>query len=50
MRETRNNNDQEVVLHTSFPPTALVKMTADDTGGGIHPTTNNLQQQNINTD
>ena len=24
---------------TSFPPTALVSMTADDTGGGIQPTT-----------
>ncbi len=23
----------------SLPPTALVRMTADDTGGGMHPTT-----------
>ena len=26
----------------SFPPTALVRMTAEETGGGIHPTTCNL--------
>lgn len=26
----------------SFPPTALVSMTADETGGGIHPTTCSL--------
>ena len=24
---------------TSFPPTDFVRMTADETGGGIHPTT-----------
>lgn len=28
----------------SLPPTALVRMTADDTGGGIHPATIRLGQ------
>lgn len=28
---------------TSFPSTALVSMTADETGGGIHPTTCRLK-------
>lgn len=26
----------------SFPPAALVRMTADDTGGGMQPTVINL--------
>jgi hypothetical protein len=30
----------------SFPPTALVKMTADDTGGGMQPTVINLMKVN----
>lgn len=29
----------------SLPPTALVSMTAEETGGGIQPTTCNLTQQ-----
>ena len=28
----------------SFPPTALVSMTADETGGGMQPTTCNLKE------
>ena len=32
----------KTVINTSLPPTALVKITADDTGGGMHPTTCNL--------
>lgn len=28
---------------TSFPPTALVRITAEETGGGIHPKTCNLK-------
>lgn len=32
---------------TSFPPTALVRMTAEDTGGGMHPTVCNLQNHTL---
>lgn len=32
-------------LFTSFPDTAFVNMTADDTGGGMHPNTNSLKSQ-----
>lgn len=28
----------------SFPPAALVRMTADDTGGGMQPTVINLME------
>lgn len=31
------------IAAASLPPTALVRMTAEDTGGGIQPTTCNLQ-------
>lgn len=27
------------IAAASFPPTALVRMTADETGGGMQPTT-----------
>jgi len=30
----------------SFPPAALVRMTADDTGGGMQPTVINLTEIN----
>ena len=30
-------------LFTTFPSAALVKITAEDTGGGIQPTTINLK-------
>lgn len=33
------------ILFTSFPHTAFVNMTADDTGGGMHPSTNSLKSQ-----
>lgn len=35
------------IAPASFPPTALVSMTADETGGGMHPTTCNLLKNNI---
>ena len=35
---------RQIFFHTSFPSTAFVRMTADDTGGGIHPTTSRLNE------
>ena len=37
--ERFNIQKQEGATPTSFPPTDFVRMTADETGGGIHPTT-----------
>lgn len=33
---------------TSFPPTALVKITAEDTGGGMQPTVCKLKTTKTN--
>ncbi len=38
-----------IYLFTSFPPTALVRMTAEETGGGIQATVCNLKIVNNNT-
>ena len=32
------------IAAASFPPTALVRITADDTGGGMHDTVTNLRE------
>jgi hypothetical protein len=38
----RHPNTELKTAAASFPPTALVRMTADDSGGGMQPTVINL--------
>lgn len=40
----RHPNTELKIAAASFPPTALVRMTADDTGGGMQPTVTNLSE------
>ncbi len=36
------HEERKVTIPTSFPPEAFVSITAEDTGGGMLPTTTNL--------
>jgi hypothetical protein len=40
----RHPNTELKTAVASFPPTALVRITADDTGGGMQPTVINLSK------
>jgi hypothetical protein len=40
-------NAELKIAAASFPPTALVKITAEETGGGIQLTVISLEQDNI---
>jgi hypothetical protein len=42
----RHPNTELKTAAASFPPTAFVRMTADDTGGGMQPTVINLMAVN----
>jgi hypothetical protein len=44
MIPTRHPNTELKIAAASFPPTALVRMTADDTGGGMQPTVISLSE------